>query len=42
MRRLRSSYEAIPARSPVRLAKSTSNLFRPRFAATSPGLDVSA
>jgi len=41
MRRLRSSYEAIPAGAPVRLAKSTSNLFRPRIATTSRGLDVS-
>ena len=41
MRRLRSSYEAIPAGAPVRLAKPTSNLFRARAATTSPGLDVS-
>ncbi|MBB1516857.1 FAD-binding oxidoreductase [Tessaracoccus sp. MC1679] len=41
MRRLRSSHEAIPAGAPVRLAKSTSNLFRPRAATTSRGLDVS-
>ncbi|QWF20692.1 FAD-binding oxidoreductase [Nocardioides sp. LMS-CY] len=39
--RLRSSYEALPPGSPVRLAKKTSNLFRPRAATTSPGLDVS-
>ena len=39
--RLRRSYDAVPAGSPVRLAKRTSNLFRPRAAATSPGLDVS-
>jgi FAD/FMN-containing dehydrogenase len=38
--RLRSSYDAIPAGAPVRLAKKTSNLFRPRAAATGPGLDV--
>ncbi|QIG42738.1 FAD-binding oxidoreductase [Nocardioides anomalus] len=38
--RLQASYDAIPAGSPVRLAKKTSNLFRPR-AATSHGLDVS-
>ncbi|QTO38578.1 FAD-binding oxidoreductase [Tessaracoccus sp. MC1865] len=38
---LRSSYEAIPAGSPVRLAKPTSNLFRPRSGMTAPGLDVS-
>lgn len=34
-------YRAIPSGSPVRLAKRTSNLFRPRAQATSPGLDVS-
>jgi FAD/FMN-containing dehydrogenase len=39
--RLRSSYAAIPAGAPVRLAKKTSNLFRPRTATTAPGLDVS-
>ena len=39
--RLRSSYAAIPAGSPVRLAKRTSNLFRPRQASRGPGLDVS-
>ena len=38
--RLRSSYDAIPADAPVRLAKRTSNLFRPRTAADAPGLDV--
>ncbi len=38
---LRSSYSAIPAGSPVRLAKKTSNLFRPRTATKVPGLDVS-
>ena len=41
MRRLRASYRAIPAGSPVRLAKRTSNLFRPRTATGVPGLDVS-
>lgn len=41
MQRLRSSYAAIPAGSPVRLAKKTSNLFRPRAATNAPGLDVS-
>jgi FAD/FMN-containing dehydrogenase len=40
VRRLLTSYRAIPAGSPVRLAKSTSNLFRSR-AAISAGLDVS-
>ncbi len=38
--RLRASYAAIPAGQPVRLAKRTSNLFRPRSAAAGPGLDV--
>ncbi len=40
IRALRASYAAIPAGSPVRLAKSTSNLFRPRTA-VGAGLDVS-
>jgi FAD/FMN-containing dehydrogenase len=39
--RLRASYAAIPAGDPVRLAKRTSNLFRPRAAAGRRGLDVS-
>jgi len=39
--RLRASYAAIPAGAPVRLAKKTSNLFRPRTATRTPGLDVS-
>jgi FAD/FMN-containing dehydrogenase len=39
--RLRASYAAIPPGQPVRLAKKTSNLFRPRTATQSPGLDVS-
>lgn len=38
--RLRASYDAIPDGAPVRLAKHTSNLFRPRTATGSPGLDV--
>lgn len=38
--RLRASYAALPAGSAVRLAKTTSNLFRPR-ATSGPGLDVS-
>jgi FAD/FMN-containing dehydrogenase len=38
---LLASYRAIPAGSCVRLAKHTSNLFRPRTPATGPGLDVS-
>ncbi|MBQ1051254.1 FAD-binding oxidoreductase [Micromonospora sp. C51] len=37
---LRRSYAAVPPGQPVRLAKRTSNLFRPRSAPTS-GLDVS-
>jgi FAD/FMN-containing dehydrogenase len=39
--RLRRSYAAVPAGEPVRLAKRTSNLFRPRNAPRAPGLDVS-
>ena len=39
--RLRASYDAIPAGAPVRLRKRTSNLFRPRDATHTPGLDVS-
>src|SRR3954453_21288526 len=39
--RLVASYRAIPAGSGGRLAKRTSNLFRPRAAATGPGLDGS-
>jgi len=39
--RLRSSYARIPAGAPVRLAKRTSNLFRPRAATEAPGLNVS-
>lgn len=39
--RLRASYAAVPAGAPVRLAKKTSNLFRPRAATSAPGLDVS-
>jgi FAD/FMN-containing dehydrogenase len=38
--RLRSSYTQIPAGAPVRLAKKTSNLFRPRAETSAPGLDV--
>jgi FAD/FMN-containing dehydrogenase len=41
VRRLQDSYAAIPAGDPVRLAKPTSNLFRPRAKAAGPGLDVS-
>ena len=39
--RLAASYAAIPLDAPVRLAKKTSNLFRPRQATQTPGLDVS-
>ncbi|WFE64165.1 FAD-binding oxidoreductase [Micromonospora sp. WMMD714] len=38
---LRRSYAAVPPGHPVRLAKRTSNLFRPRSATGTPGLDVS-
>ncbi|MBW9210383.1 FAD-binding oxidoreductase [Mumia sp. zg.B53] len=41
VRRLRASYGSIPDGSPVRLAKRTTNLFRPRDASDAPGLDVS-
>ena len=40
VRRLVASYRAIPAGEPVRLAKSTSNLFRTRARSGAPGLDV--
>ena len=39
--RLTASYDAIPAGQAVRLAKKTSNLFRPRASTDAPGLDVS-
>ena len=35
-------YQAIPDGAPVRLAKATSNLFRPRAQSTTAGLDVKA
>jgi FAD/FMN-containing dehydrogenase len=38
---LRRSFAAIPLGDPVRLAKRTSNLFRPRYDLAGPGLDVS-
>ncbi|MFC3504625.1 FAD-binding oxidoreductase [Micromonospora krabiensis] len=38
---LRRSYAAVPPGEKVRLAKRTSNLFRPRAAPQVPGLDVS-
>ena len=40
VRRLRESYAALQPGSPVRLAKRTSNLFRPREATAGAGLDV--
>jgi FAD/FMN-containing dehydrogenase len=39
--RLLTSYRSIPADAPVRLAKSTSNLFRARSKGDVPGLDTS-
>ncbi|MBK1786978.1 FAD-binding protein [Prauserella cavernicola] len=39
--RLREQLAAVPDGAPVRLAKPTSNLFRPRSGSGSPGLDVS-
>ncbi len=39
---LQAQYAAIPPGAPVRLAKRTSNLFRPRAATGAPGLDVAA
>lgn len=39
---LKASYAAIPEPEPVRLAKRTSNLFRPRTQTQTPGLDVAA
>lgn len=41
VQRLADSYAAIPVGQPVRLAKRTTNLFRPRAASSAPGLDVS-
>lgn len=41
VRRLHESYAAIPPAAPVRLAKTTSNLFRSRTGTDAPGLDVS-
>ncbi|MDO5498957.1 MAG: FAD-binding protein, partial [Propionibacteriaceae bacterium] len=40
--RLRASYGVLAPGAPVRLAKATSNLFRPRVHAQASGLDVSA
>ncbi|HEX6394783.1 MAG TPA: FAD-binding oxidoreductase [Acidimicrobiales bacterium] len=39
---LRTEFEGIPQGEPVRLAKKTSNLFRPRGNSSRPGLDVAA
>ncbi|MCW2836219.1 MAG: linked oxidase domain protein [Marmoricola sp.] len=41
VRRLQASYDALAPGSVVRLAKKTSNLFRPRDAPATTGLDVS-
>ncbi|MBF6842116.1 FAD-binding oxidoreductase, partial [Acinetobacter baumannii] len=41
VRRMVESFRAVPAGEPVRLAKRTSNLFRPRpSSSSSPGLDT--
>ena len=40
--RIRAQYAAIPQGATIRLAKRTSNLFRPRAALTQPGLDVAS
>ena len=40
--RIAEEYARIPEGAPVRLAKRTSNLFRPRAATHTPGLDVAA
>ena len=39
---LLEQYRAFPEGAPIRLAKRTSNLFRPRSKASTPGLDVAA
>ena len=41
VRAVTDSFAALDLRVPVRLAKRTTNLFRPRAAAAGPGLDVS-
>ncbi len=41
VRRMQEQYRALPPGAPVRLAKRTSNLFRPRERTGAPGLDVS-
>jgi FAD/FMN-containing dehydrogenase len=40
--RLEADFAALPPGAAVRLAKKTSNLFRPRRASSGPGLDVAA
>ena len=40
--RVRRELAELPPGAPVRLAKRTSNLFRPRAATTTPGLDVTS
>lgn len=42
VKQLRSALAQVPAGQPIRLAKSTSNLFRPRSATAGAGLDVHA
>ena len=39
---VQAEYRAIPEGTPIRLAKRTSNLFRPRGTTSAPGLDVAA
>ena len=39
--RLKRSYDALDPTAPIRLSKRTSNLFRQRVVASTPGLDVS-
>ena len=41
VRAVTASFAALDRSAPVRLAKSTTNLFRPRASAAGPGLDVS-
>jgi FAD/FMN-containing dehydrogenase len=42
VQRLKAQYAALPAGHPVRLAKKTTNLFRPRARPTGSGLDVAS
>lgn len=39
---LLAQYRSVPTGTPIRLAKRTSNLFRPRDAVSAPGLEVAA